>query len=631
MSKFFYFFFVLFSIELIPQSLQELRGVWITNVDSYVLSSDQNITEAMDFLASRGFNVVFPVVWNKGYTCYPSSIMDNLFQKPIDPKYIGRDPLKRLIIEAHRNGIEVIPWFEYGFSPNYAYNSKDSGHIIKRFPDWLLKDKYGKFAIKNYDTTGFIWMSGINPAVQNFMISLITEVIDRYDIDGVQGDDRLPAMPIEGGYDSTTVAIYKSENNGNNPPSNEYDLTWKSWRAKKLNYFFWRLRDSVKSKFNYLLLSSAPSVYPWGYDNYLQDSKTWVDSGIVDNFIPQLYRYNISQYTTELNTALNYVPASKKNIFFAGVLAKVGTYVIPVDFLLQTVALNRSKNVKGETYFFYEAFRSENNKRADTLRARYYNQNALLPYRNGNLFRPPATILNEDENGISSIGNWTQISAIGYRPNILIASDSNFASITYTMNIPFDAWFSVYTYLIPNFIFSANANYKLFSGIDSSSFIINQQLSSNNGWTKVGDVYLTRGLKKVMTLDNSLVEAGKYIMADATMIMINRKLSPNVFVTDVKEDNFSNNLIPSKLELFQNFPNPFNPATKIKFSIEQTENVQLKVYDLLGKEITTLLNDVKNPGVYVIEFEANHLSNGIYFYQLITSEKIISKKMILLK
>lgn len=69
--------------------------MWITNVDSDVLFDDTKIASAMDYLASVGVNVVFPVVWNKGYTLYPSRIMDSLFQKPIIPQFAGRDPLKK--------------------------------------------------------------------------------------------------------------------------------------------------------------------------------------------------------------------------------------------------------------------------------------------------------------------------------------------------------------------------------------------------------------------------------------------------------------------------------------------------------------------------------------------------------
>ncbi|MDZ7797067.1 MAG: family 10 glycosylhydrolase [Candidatus Marinimicrobia bacterium] len=100
------------------------RGVWVTNVDSEVLDSRENIDEAMEFLADHGFNVVMPVVWNDAYTLYPSRIMDSLFQRPVSPRFSGRDPLKELIDAAHRNGIRVIAWFEYGFAASYRKNGE---------------------------------------------------------------------------------------------------------------------------------------------------------------------------------------------------------------------------------------------------------------------------------------------------------------------------------------------------------------------------------------------------------------------------------------------------------------------------------------------------------------------------
>ncbi|MBK7867010.1 MAG: family 10 glycosylhydrolase [Ignavibacteriales bacterium] len=147
-----------------------------------------------------------------------------------------------------------------------------------------------------------------------------------------------PAMPIEGGYDSVTVSIYKSENNGQNPPVNFYDQGWKRWRADKLSSFLKRWRDSVKTRSENYILSVAPSVYPWGLDNYLQDSKTWVDSSLIDNFIPQLYRTDIISYRFELGSALNYISPSKRDIFFAGVLAKAGSYVITQQLLKESIA-----------------------------------------------------------------------------------------------------------------------------------------------------------------------------------------------------------------------------------------------------------------------------------------------------
>ena len=94
---------------------------------------------------------------------------------------------------------------------------------------------------------------------------------------------------------------------------------------------------------------------------------------------------------------------------------------------------------------------------------------------------------------------------------------------------------------------------------------------------------------------------------------------PNI-LTDVNTDEIE---IPDKYELLQNYPNPFNPATNIRYSIPQTalnsievQSVILKVYDVLGREIKTLINEKQNPGSYTVIFDASNLSSGIYFYSL---------------
>ncbi|AFH49536.1 Hypothetical protein IALB_1829 [Ignavibacterium album JCM 16511] len=90
-------------------------------------------------------------------------------------------------------------------------------------------------------------------------------------------------------------------------------------------------------------------------------------------------------------------------------------------------------------------------------------------------------------------------------------------------------------------------------------------------------------------------------------------------------------LIPHEFSLEQNYPNPFNPATSIQYSIAGRQLVQLKVYDLLGNEVATLVNEEKSPGIYNAEFNATSLPSGVYLYKLTTGEFSAVKKMILLK
>jgi outer membrane protein assembly factor BamB len=92
-----------------------------------------------------------------------------------------------------------------------------------------------------------------------------------------------------------------------------------------------------------------------------------------------------------------------------------------------------------------------------------------------------------------------------------------------------------------------------------------------------------------------------------------------------------NEIVPEEFQLFQNYPNPFNPNTKIEFKIPEIEIVRLKVFDILGREVTTLINKQMQPGNYTIDFDASELASGIYFYTLNVGENVLIKKMILLK
>jgi len=89
--------------------------------------------------------------------------------------------------------------------------------------------------------------------------------------------------------------------------------------------------------------------------------------------------------------------------------------------------------------------------------------------------------------------------------------------------------------------------------------------------------------------------------------------------------------MPLKYELTQNYPNPFNPSTAIKFSIPEAGSVELKVYDLIGNEVATLVNETKTPGIYEVKFRAIELSSGVYIYSLKAGNFVQTKKMILIK
>ncbi len=334
-----------------------VRGVWLTNVASNVLTSRQNISNAMDLLSELNFNTVFLVTWNKTQTPHPSKVLKDAISSLNNSEIItqfdpDRDILQEVIEEAHSRNIKVIAWFEYGFASQYGSANNGMNYVLQANPHWSSKDINGNIASKN----GFYWMNAFHPEVQNFMIDLILEVVENYDVDGIQGDDRLPAVTSSSGYDEYTVSRYKAEHDGNSPPSSAGNSQWIDWRANILSDFAQNLYSKVKESDPECLVTFSPSPYSFSLTSYLQDWPKWVDNNIVQIISPQLYRRDtdgFSNYSWLFNVNFNYANNNKK-IFYPGVLLQIGNYVPSDDFLIQMIRHHRSKGVFGEVFFFFE-------------------------------------------------------------------------------------------------------------------------------------------------------------------------------------------------------------------------------------------------------------------------------------
>ncbi|HZW39267.1 MAG TPA: T9SS type A sorting domain-containing protein [Ignavibacteriaceae bacterium] len=98
-------------------------------------------------------------------------------------------------------------------------------------------------------------------------------------------------------------------------------------------------------------------------------------------------------------------------------------------------------------------------------------------------------------------------------------------------------------------------------------------------------------------------------------------------LTGVKDEN----TIPFTFNLYQNYPNPFNPSTTIKYDLPQESNVILKVYNLLGQTVATIVNTNQKAGTYEYKWDASRFSSGFYIYRIETNKNILTKKMLFLK
>jgi len=100
-------------------------------------------------------------------------------------------------------------------------------------------------------------------------------------------------------------------------------------------------------------------------------------------------------------------------------------------------------------------------------------------------------------------------------------------------------------------------------------------------------------------------------------------------VTSVEQ--IETELLPNEFRLEQNYPNPFNPSTTIQFAVPQTSNVTIRIYDILGREVATLIDEKYQPGQYKVIFEAGQLASGLYVYRIQAGDFRETKKLMLLR
>ncbi|MGD1897650.1 MAG: family 10 glycosylhydrolase [Phormidesmis sp.] len=347
-------------IATLPNS--EIRGVWLTNVDSQVLFSNVGLVTALDRLAAYNFNTVYPTVWNWGYTLYPSAVATRVFgyKQGLFPDtdnqgrddlaeslQDNRDMLLELIGLAKQRGLSVIPWFEFGLM------APADSPLARQHPDWMTLRKDGtRIEFQNNGKYARVWMNPFHPEVQQFLVDLVTELSANYEIDGFQLDDHF-GLPIDFGYDTTTAMLYQ-RSTGNPPPANAKDPIWMRWRADQITQLVGKLFRAMKAYRPGAVFSVSPSPAWFAYDKYLQDWPTWERSGYVEELLVQVYRRSLESFVYEL---IRPEMVSARDRIPTGIGVLSGLRQDPMDSALieAQVAATRQQGYGGVAFFFYES------------------------------------------------------------------------------------------------------------------------------------------------------------------------------------------------------------------------------------------------------------------------------------
>jgi uncharacterized lipoprotein YddW (UPF0748 family) len=350
-------------------SSPELRGVWLTNIDSDVLFSRDRLKKGLRKLSKLNFNTVYPTVWNWGYTLYPSQVAkqatgtsQRLYpdlaatgqpDKPGDE----RDMLQELVALSKDQNLKVIPWFEFGFM------APANSELVKRHPDWITRRHNGtSIALEGKHPR--VWLNPFHPEVQSFLVGMIEEVVTRYDVSGIQLDDHF-GLPSDLGYDPFTTRLYQQEHKGKHPPKNAQDKEWKRWRANKITGAMEKVFRAVKAKNNNAVISLSPNPAEFAYDTFLQDWVTWERRGYIEELVLQVYRSDHNRFLMELNRpevvrAKQHIPVS------IGILSGLKNRDTPMPWIDQQVKWVREHKFAGVSFFFYETLWTSSTESSDT-------------------------------------------------------------------------------------------------------------------------------------------------------------------------------------------------------------------------------------------------------------------------
>ena len=354
----------------------ELRGVWLTNIDSDVIFSRNNIIDAVNRLDKLNFNTIYPTVWQGGYTLYPSAAAQRVFGQSIDPSpgLKDRDILKEIIAQSRQKGIAVIPWFEFGFM------APAESELATLHPDWLAQRRDGSTIWKEGEHER-VWLNPFHPQVQQFILDLILEIVDNYDIDGIQFDDHF-GLPVEFGYEPLTVSMYQEQIKS--PPSDDARETfWVRWRADKINDFVGRVSRAIKSRKEKCIVSLSPNPFHFSLPAHLQDWFTWERRGYIQEIVLQVYRSDIKRFSAELER--EEVKLAKLNIPTAiGILTGLKNNSVPLKQIQEQVQEVRKRDFAGVSFFFYESL---SNWASETPEQRNYALQEFFPTK---MQRPPS-------------------------------------------------------------------------------------------------------------------------------------------------------------------------------------------------------------------------------------------------
>lgn len=384
-QNFFVFFLVVLAFfsaqaQTLPKAAREFRAVWIATVDNIDFPSARNLTideqkaeiiRDLELAKSLKMNAVVFQVRPMGDALYESKIEPwSEFLTGAMGKSQKFDPLAFITAEAHRRGILVHAWF----NPYRAYHPSaktvSNDHITKRRPDLIRS--YGKF----------LWLDPTDQEVQKYSLSVVLDVVRRYDIDGIHFDDYF--YPYAEKDAAGNKIEFPDDANWTKYQKAGGKLTRDDWRRDNVNKFIEAVgRESKKIKPEVMYGISPFGVAEENYKNLYADAEKWLREGTIDYFVPQIYWKSDRPNREFVPLLKHWENVNRKN---RHVWAGLATYKIPgkenfsAGEIVKQISYTRElQKTAGNIQFSFKSVRSDFDKIQTALRENSYKADAIIP------------------------------------------------------------------------------------------------------------------------------------------------------------------------------------------------------------------------------------------------------------
>ncbi len=588
--------------------IREFRGAWIATVinldwpdsrlDSPANQKKQLVT-MLDELQKSGINAVMFQVRTECDALYDSPYepwsywLTGEQGTPPEPFY---DPLEFAIEEAHKRGMEIHAWFN-PYRAERAIGNYDlaENHVINKHPEWIL----------TFDQINQNILDPGLPEVREYVVDIIMDVVERYNIDGVHMDDYFYPYPDNrvdfGGITDEDDSTFAEHHRGFTDRGD--------WRRDNINLLIDDIYSSINEIKPYVKFGMSPfgiwkNGVPSGtsgldaYNVIYADPVAWLEEETVDYIVPQLY-WPFGGGQDYGTLALWWESVRNERDFYPGhgVYKSDGnTFYDPsqysADEVPRQIRFNREHDgINGSVFFRAHNITKYHSKGfADSLQNDLYYYPSIIPslaWKDSLYapFDPPDDFTH----------TWIDEQTIEFEWNAPSPPEFGDDLVRYAV-------YRIHSDSPP--VLPDDLDYgKHLLSVQADRWLVDSPPYSDDPY-----YYVVTSLNR----NHNQSEPSDYIMLDVTS-------APDV-----------DDLIAS-YSLSQNYPNPFNPETNIRFTIPHSERVTLTVYDMLGREVEVLVDESMYAGQHTIRFDASHLPSGVYIYRIKAGEFTESKRMIFAK